>query len=103
MAAWAGEHVVLSFIPPGQPWRNGYVESFNGRVRDECLNINIFWSLAQARMVITDWKDTTTTAGDTARSATKPQPSTLPLAPTDERLSHRVDQFSGSGHQGASD
>jgi transposase InsO family protein len=57
MADWAGEHVVLSFIPPGEPWRNGYVESFNGRVRDECLNINIFWSLAQARMVITDWKD----------------------------------------------
>jgi putative transposase len=57
MADWAGEHVVLSFIPHGEPWRNGYVESFNGRVRDECLNINIFWSLAQARMVITDWKD----------------------------------------------
>jgi len=57
MADWAGEDVVLSFIPPGEPWHNGYVESFNGRVRDECLNINIFWSLAQARMVITDWKD----------------------------------------------
>ena len=35
MADWAGEHVVLSFIPPGEPWRNGYVESFNGRVRDD--------------------------------------------------------------------
>ncbi len=46
-----------SFIPPGEPWRNGYVESFNSRVRDECLNINIFWSLAQARVVITDWKE----------------------------------------------
>jgi transposase InsO family protein len=56
MADWAGEHVVLSFIPPGEPWRNGYVESFNGRVRDECLNINIFWSLAPARMVITEWQ-----------------------------------------------
>ncbi len=49
--------VGLSFIPPGEPWRNGYVESFNGRVRDECLNINIFWSLAQARVVISDWKE----------------------------------------------
>ena len=57
MADWAGERVGLSFIPPGEPWRNGYVESFNGRVRDECLKINIFWSLAQARVVITDWKD----------------------------------------------
>jgi putative transposase len=57
MADWASERVGLSFIPPGEPWRNGYVESFNGRVRDQCLNINLFWSLAQARVVITDWKD----------------------------------------------
>ena len=34
MADWAGEHVGLSFIPPGEPWRNGSLESFNGRVRD---------------------------------------------------------------------
>ncbi len=40
------------------------IESFNGRVRDECLNINIFWSLAQARVVITDWKDESRYAGD---------------------------------------
>ena len=39
---WAGERVGLAFIPPGQPWRNGYVESFNGRLRDECLNITVF-------------------------------------------------------------
>jgi transposase InsO family protein len=57
MADWAGERVGLSFTPPGEPWRNGYVESFNGRVRDECLNINLFWSLAQARVVIGYRKD----------------------------------------------
>ena len=57
MADWAGQRVGLCFIPPGEPWRNGYVESFNSRVRDECLNINVFWSLAQARVVIGDWKD----------------------------------------------
>ena len=57
MADWAGDRVGLSFIPPGEPWRNGYVESFNSRVRDECLNINIFWSLTHARVVIADWKD----------------------------------------------
>ena len=56
IADWAGERVGLHFIPPGQPWRNGYIESFNSRVRDECLNINMFWSLAQARVVISDWK-----------------------------------------------
>ncbi|MEV4605076.1 IS3 family transposase [Amycolatopsis sp. NPDC049253] len=54
---WAGERVGLAFIPPGEPWRNGYIESFNGRLRDECLNITLFWSLTQARVVISDWKD----------------------------------------------
>ena len=39
MADWAGERVGLHFIPPGQPWRNGFIESFNSRMRDECLNI----------------------------------------------------------------
>jgi transposase InsO family protein len=56
MADWAGERTGLAFIPPGEPWRNGYVESFNSRVRDECLNINLFWSLTHARVVIGDWK-----------------------------------------------
>jgi putative transposase len=41
MADLPGERTGLHFIPPGQPWRNGYVESFNSRVRDECLNINV--------------------------------------------------------------
>jgi transposase InsO family protein len=56
MAEWASSRVGLHFIPPGQPWCNGYVESFNSRIRDECLNINSFWSLTQARFVISDWK-----------------------------------------------
>ncbi|OCB22688.1 integrase [Mycobacterium intracellulare subsp. yongonense] len=56
MADWAAGQVGLHFIPPGEPWRNGYVESFNSRIRDECLNINSFWSMAQARVVISDWK-----------------------------------------------
>jgi putative transposase len=56
MADWSAGQVGLHFIPPGEPWRNGYIESFNSRIRDECLNINSFWSLAQARVVIGDWK-----------------------------------------------
>lgn len=56
MADWAGERVGPAFIPPGQPRRNGYIESFDGRLRDECLNTNSFWSPTQARVVITDWK-----------------------------------------------
>ncbi|GAA3551973.1 hypothetical protein GCM10022222_39450 [Amycolatopsis ultiminotia] len=57
LRGWAKERVGLAFIPPGQPWLNGYVESFNSRLRDECLNITLFWSLTQARGVITDSTD----------------------------------------------
>ena len=56
LADWAGTGTGLSYIPPGQPWRNGYVESFNSRIRDECLSINSFYSLLHARVVIGDWK-----------------------------------------------
>lgn len=49
MAHWAGTRTGLSYIPPGSPWRNGYIESFNSRIRDECLNINTFYSLLHAR------------------------------------------------------
>ena len=83
MAEWADGQVGLHFIPPGEPWRNGYVESFNSRIRDECLNINSFWSLAQARVVIGTGNTTTTTAG-THRWATNPRPATPPAAPTAE-------------------
>ena len=56
LAEWAGTRTGMLFIPPGEPWRNPFIESFNGRLRDECLNINVFWSLAHARIVIGDWK-----------------------------------------------
>lgn len=56
MADWAGTRTGLFYIPPGSPWHNGYVESFNSRLRDECLNINSFYSLLHARVVISDWK-----------------------------------------------
>ncbi|MCT2090358.1 IS3 family transposase [Micrococcus terreus] len=57
MADWAGTRTGLSYIPPGSPWRNGYLESFNSRIRDECLNINSFYSLLHAQAIIGDWKD----------------------------------------------
>ena len=43
-------------IAPGRPMRNGFVESFNGRFRDECLNETLFSSLAQARAAIASWQ-----------------------------------------------
>jgi len=44
------------FIEPGSPWENGYCESFNGKLRDECLNGEIFYSLKEARVVIEGWR-----------------------------------------------
>ena len=44
------------YIEPGSPWENPWIESFNGRVRDELLNINEFGSLTEARVVIEDWR-----------------------------------------------
>ena len=48
--------IKLSFIRPGKPIENAFVESFNGRLRDECLNTNWFLSLKHARDVIEDWR-----------------------------------------------
>ncbi len=44
------------YIEPGSPWQNPWVESFNGRVRDELLNITEFGSLTEARILIEDWR-----------------------------------------------
>jgi putative transposase len=44
------------YIEPGSPWENGYCESFNGKLRDECLNREIFYSLKEARVVIEQWR-----------------------------------------------
>jgi putative transposase len=47
----------LHFIDPGKPTQNAYIESFNGRFRDECLNENEFRSLAHALLIIEDWRN----------------------------------------------
>jgi putative transposase len=43
------------YIEPGSPWENGYCESFNGKLRDELLNGEIFYSLKEAQIVIEQW------------------------------------------------
>ena len=50
--------VKTSFIEPGSPWENGYVESFNSRLRDECLACELFTTLAEARSIISEWRNT---------------------------------------------
>lgn len=48
--------VGLSYIPPGAPWDNGHIESFNNQLRKECLNRNHWTNLLEARVVIGDFK-----------------------------------------------
>jgi transposase InsO family protein len=48
--------VKTMFIEPGSPWENGYIESFNGKFRDELLNGEIFTTLLEARVLIENWR-----------------------------------------------
>lgn len=54
---WAAKRdIKLSFIQPGKPFQNAFIESFNGKFRDECLNENWFINLKQAKSLIENWR-----------------------------------------------
>jgi putative transposase len=54
---WLEEKQIKTiYIDPGSPWQNGFVESFHGRFRDECLNREQLWTLTEARVVIEDFR-----------------------------------------------
>jgi putative transposase len=54
---WLAEKQINTiYIDPGSPWQNGFVESFHGRFRDECLNREQLWTLTEARVVIEDYR-----------------------------------------------
>jgi len=55
---WLGKvGTTTLFIEPGSPWENGYVESFNGKLRDELLNREIFYTLEEAKVLIEMWRE----------------------------------------------
>lgn len=54
---WLGEQrIQTAYIEPGSPWQNAYGESFNGRLRDECLNLEWFLNVREAQVVIARWR-----------------------------------------------
>src|ERR1700675_1438656 len=53
---WVPGRVTWHYIEPGKPVQNAYIESFNSRLRDECLNEHLFGSLAEARQIIEAWR-----------------------------------------------
>ena len=57
MDRWAYRHgVELEFIGPGRPMDKGHIESFNGKLRDECLNVNLFYTLDETPRILDDWR-----------------------------------------------
>ncbi len=58
MLAWSGDGgVEWHHIAPGKPTQNGFVESFNGRMRDELLNETLFFTVRQAHLILARWVD----------------------------------------------
>lgn len=54
--AWLGvTNATTLYIEPGSPWENGYNESVNGRLRDECVKTELLWTTREARAVIKMW------------------------------------------------
>lgn len=52
----AGQSIKTIYIKPGSPWENGHIESFHDKLRDECLNRELFASLAEARVILESWR-----------------------------------------------
>jgi transposase InsO family protein len=66
------------YIEPGSPWENGYVESFNGRMRDELLNREIFTTLEEAKVLIEQWrKEYNQVRPHSAKNNRPPAPETI--------------------------
>jgi putative transposase len=49
-------HVETLYIGPGSPWENGYIESFNGKLRDDILDRELFYSVKEAKVIVEDWR-----------------------------------------------
>ncbi|WP_156916806.1 IS3 family transposase [Leisingera aquimarina] len=73
-----------AFIEPGSPWENGYCESFNGRMRDELLNGEVFYSLREAQIIIESWRKHYNTRRPHSALGYRP-PAPEAIVPVDQR------------------
>ena len=96
MRRWLGRLGVKTlFIEPGSPWENGYIESFNGKMRDELLDREIFMTLTEAKVLIEAWrKEYNETRPHSALGYRPPAPEAR-MAPT---LTQQLVPLSGAGH-----
>ena len=79
------------YITPGSPWENGYCESFNGSMRDELLNGENFYTLAEARILIEAWRghyNTVRPHSSLGYRPVAPETATAPWPPSDSASLH---------------
>ena len=79
------------YITPGSPWENGYCESFNGSLRDELLNGEIFYTLSEARVLIEAWRrhyNTVRPHSSLGYRPPAPETATSPLPPSGSASLH---------------
>ncbi len=85
---WLGRmNVKTLYIEPGSPWENGYCESFNGKLRDECLNTEIFMTLKEAQVLIEQWRRFYNTERPHSSLGYRP-PAPNSFLPQDNRLAY---------------
>jgi putative transposase len=89
-----------SYIEPGSPWQNPYVESFGGRLRDELLAVEAFNTLLEAQVLVEDWRiEYNTVRPHSALGYLTPTDYAKAWTGTHPELSSRMDQQPGSGQQ----
>jgi transposase InsO family protein len=86
---WIGRIGVKTlFIEPGSPWENGYNESFNGKLRDEVLNREIFYTLREAQVIIEEWRQEYNTFRPHSSLGYRPPAPEALLPPSDMTIDH---------------
>ena len=90
--------VTTLFIEPGSPWENGYIESFNGKLREELFNREIFTTLIEAKMLVEEWrKEYNQVRPHSALNYRPPAPETIAV---DSNLTSGTINGGRSGSQG---